>query len=196
MSLKAPVVQLPSQGDGDLGDSATNVNALAFGGTADAQSGVSLAKSGSGSAETEAAGVGTFATDTLTDGAFSFLVSRADDDLIDGATDVNTLASSGAAAAQNNVSLIASVTPDFWTSNADDLGHSDRLGPASVPALATFEPNAQSSSTVNAGQPATIANGASVEIDGASARPVIFDGHNRHSQARRRARPLRARSRD
>ena len=74
MSLKAPVVQLASQGDGDLGDSATDVNALAFGGTADAQSGVSLVKSNSGSAETEAAGVGTFATDTLTDGASSFFV--------------------------------------------------------------------------------------------------------------------------
>ena len=185
MSLKAPVVQLASQGDGDLGDSATDVNALAFGGTADAQSGVSLVKSNSGSAETEAAGVGTFATDTLTDGASSFLVSRADDDLVDGATDVNTLASSGAAAAQNNVSLIggdpllgsaASGTPDIWTSNADDLGHSNKLGTASVPALATFEPNAQPSSTVNVGQPATIANGATVEIDGASAQSVIFEG--------------------
>ena len=98
---------------------------------------------------------------------------------------MNTLASSGAAAAQNNVSLIggdpllgsaASGTPDIWTSNADDLGHSNKLGTASVPALATFEPNAQPSSTVNAGQPATIANGATVEIDGSSAQSVTFTG--------------------
>ena len=96
------------------------------------------------------------------------LASQADDDLGDGATDVNTLASSETGAAQSDVSLSEGNPP---------------LGPA------------QSPLTVNAAPPVTVADGATVEIDGVSAQSVIFEGRPVRSSSMMRS-PLRVRSRD
>ena len=128
--LNAPVIKSSFQDKvSDSGD--TDVT---LAGTAAAQSTVNLFDGDVllGSAETDAAGVWTFTTDTLADGTYSLTAAVIDST---GATSV-----------------------------------------VSVPIVVTVGAAAQSSITVNAGPPVTVADGAAVEIDGASAQSVTFAG--------------------
>ena len=93
-------------GDNDLGDAA-DVNTSVSSGGAAGQGDVNLFGGDPpfGLAVADAGGIGNFTAVTLADDTFTFLVSLGDIDLGDGATDVNTSAANGTAAAPSDVSL-------------------------------------------------------------------------------------------
>jgi hypothetical protein len=120
-------------------------------------------------------------------------ISRGDNDLGDGATNVNTSASNGTAAAQSNVFdgdsflgssetsaagvgdfapvTLANSAYGFATPATDRLGNT---GAASAAVVAPVDTAAQSPLTFNRTSAITVANGATAEIDGASAQSVTF----------------------
>jgi len=131
--FNTPVIKSVLQWNNVAGDGTGDVGSLLLTGTAAPQGVVSLFDGDVllGSAETDAAGVWTFTTPSLTDGTYSFTAS---------------------------------------------LDSSAKAGIVSAPVVVTVDAATQSSITGNAGPPVTVADGATVEIDGASGQSVTFAG--------------------
>ena len=103
-----------------------------------------------------------------------------DDELVGGGTDVNLVdgnvpgpvGSDGAGAGTSTTATLADGTYSF---TAAAMASSGEAGAGAMPIVVSVDTAAQSSSTVNAA-PVTVADGATVEIDGVSGQPVTFAG--------------------
>ena len=162
--------------DDDSGHSGTDVNTSMSTGTAAVQSDVKTdGNSQLGSAETDLASSWNSATEALTDGASSFLVSQSNDNRSDGSTDADASAITGAVAAQNTVDSDNNSLPD-WERNV-----ADRFAPLTLATNAfNFVGIATDGSlpqlAFNLAPAITVADGATVEIHGVSAQSATFAG--------------------
>ena len=122
--------------------------------TAAAQSDASSSDRGSllGSAETDAAGTWGFTPVTLANGTYSFTATGTD----------------------WSIGTTAPSSPVFMT--VDTAAQSIGTTAPSSPVFMTVDTAAQSPLTVDMARPVTVAAGATVEIDGASAQSIIFAG--------------------
>jgi large repetitive protein len=198
--LDTSAIQLTSQADDDIGDAVPDGNALSSSQATAGQGDVSLFDGDPpvGSVAIDAVGVDNFTAVTLVDDVSGVIVLQGTNDLDDDATNANTSASNGTTTAQSDASyfngnlFIGSSEADptgVWdfapvtlansaysfatTPPTDGLGNS---GAASAAVVVPVDAAVQSPPTVNPIPAITIANGATAEIDGASAQSVTFAG--------------------
>ena len=193
------MIQLISRGDDGFGDAAADGNALGSSATDAGSSDVSLFDGDFSldSATTDAAGIAALPTVTSPDDTFNSLVSQADGDFGDSATDANTSALSATVGTQSDSNSFNGDLPPGSAAAAGILGFtpvtladggaynftapvtawSDSIGaPEVTPIFVTTDSAEQSPLTVNPAPPVTVADGATVAIDGASAQSVTFTG--------------------